>query len=218
MSEFSQSARETCQIVDDIGYGTQDESARKFLLGTICDAIMLQTEFDNWLLSLPPEWTREPESAGPSNKFNPASRLKLRSKLVSCFWAQIQSCLVYFYNGIIACCKRLLRLGLPESSSEIKLASSTILLATKNTERLLSDICKSIPISFEEGDRRGCEHSNPPYTTAYGYLLTWPLVLVTRSRLATANQRLACEAALSQFSSLMGLRVASIAVEQKMEF
>ncbi|RYC78549.1 hypothetical protein BFJ63_vAg18576 [Fusarium oxysporum f. sp. narcissi] len=216
VGKFAQVAKETCKRVDEFVHEARYESARQLLLETIWDAIMIQNELDAWTQSLPSEWTGRPilNSCNPPISAGHTSRVAHRSKLPTCFWALIQSCLIYFYTGTTTCCKRLLCLELPESSPEKKLVTTTATLAMANIEKLLSDICGSIHILFGEARQHGCSQPNPRCTTASGYLLMWPLNLVTRCQISTAEQRSACEEVLRRIGSMMGLKIASMAAER----
>ncbi|KAH7126470.1 hypothetical protein B0J13DRAFT_565534 [Dactylonectria estremocensis] len=213
MVRFCYAVRDTCATVNQPDRDTGSALAKAALLAILNDVIMIQSNLDALTHSVP-------GSLKP-RQLDGVDGVDVRvysSQWTACFWS-IQYCsLVLFYTQVAICCKKLLTFDLSNDRSGKKMAHATLTMAESNVESLLRGISSNIPFALGEIDGDGNKQNVPEYKSGCGYLLIWPLSLLSRCDYSTAEQKLVADGALKTVASSMGIRLADWAAKRPHPF
>ncbi|KAH8660042.1 hypothetical protein BX600DRAFT_467122 [Xylariales sp. PMI_506] len=201
INKFSTSAQRACEEIYQATTETLPTAAAR-LLRVMRSSTDIQQEIDRWIESIPGTWKHR--TCAPFVTYS--------SRWLSCFWALINTVLLFFHCSVVMCID-----GLLQCDSVSTVPRELLLLerqkSVRGAEGFIASICSSIAYSMGEIDVSGNPMEEPESLAVYGYLLIWPLTALGKCHLSTPSQVAQAEAALQRIASNMGLNLAQWALE-----
>ncbi|OAA47116.1 hypothetical protein NOR_02752 [Metarhizium rileyi] len=198
INEFCMAVTRCLQTID-----TKHQEAGntlEILTSLVHQAIRIQAQIGGWTNSLNPVWT--PKTADISGQVV----VTFATRLLGIVWSLYHAALVFFYTGVLSCCRAVLMLHTCTTPcAEKELTETTSAMARQTILRMIDSICCSIPYNLGEVDEQGQTREVPKYKTSTSYYMIWPLALVAHCPYSTATQSRTCNETLERIRNMYGL-------------